>query len=130
MVRISKYEREQLDKFGLIKYRRTGMNPQDATIQVTNKEHVSRDKTYYVTEEPQIMKFLGKFENLNMQKINKTQLKSLMDANMATKDNIQNAGEYKPEAFIYVKENGIILMDKVRKCMLFLGIWKQNNRTY
>lgn len=130
MIRISKYEREQLEKNGLVKYRQVGHNPQDANIQVTNREHMSRDKTYYITEEPRIMKFLGHFEGYNMQKISDMQLKKMMAGNIITNDNVQHSGEYKTGAVVYVKNDGTILMEKVSKFMIYLGIWKANHKSY
>lgn len=128
MIPITKSERKALDNVGLIKYRRVGINAQDANIQIANREHMSRAKTDYITEEPEIMKFLGHFENFNMQRISNSQLKQLKDKGMATEDNIQKVGEYKPTAFIYIKCNGTILMDKIAKYMIFLGIWKNQTK--
>lgn len=61
MIKITKLQKEALEKAGLIKYRKTknGLEIQSPNIYVANKEHLSRSKTYYVVEEPKIMKFLG-----------------------------------------------------------------------
>lgn len=62
MIRISKSEKEALEKAGLIKYRNTtkdGSEISPPNIYVANREHMSRSKTYYVVEEPKIMRFLG-----------------------------------------------------------------------
>lgn len=130
MFPISKYEREKLDSVGLIQYRRVGRNPQDANITVANREHVSRDKTLYVVDEPNhgIKKFLGYFEDCNMQKISNLQLKKLIEEKKATDDNIQHDGEYKEKAFIYVRPDGTILMDKISEYMIFLNIWKNRKK--
>ena len=131
MIRVSKRERKSLEEVGLIKYKRKGVNYQDANIVVANREHLSKSKTSYITEEPEIMKFLGRFEDLNMQKISRSQLKQLEDQEKITDENIQKSGEYKPKAFIYIKNDGIILMDKIAKYMLALGIWKNRiNKQY
>lgn len=52
MIRITKSEKEQLDKEGLIRYKKKGQEP---NIYICNKEHMSRSKTYYVTEERKIL---------------------------------------------------------------------------
>lgn len=61
MIRITKTQKEKLEKAGLIKYRivKNGIEVQSANLYVANKEHMSRSKTYYVVEEPKIMAFLG-----------------------------------------------------------------------
>ena len=59
MIKISKNERNNLKRVGLLKERKIGFNRQDANYTVANREHVGRDKTIYVTEEPEIMLFLG-----------------------------------------------------------------------
>ena len=130
MFPISKYERNKLDSVGLIQYRRVGRNPQDANITIANREHVSRDKTDYVvdTERHEIKKFLGYFEDCNMQKISNAQLKRLVDGAKATDVNIQQDGEYKEKAFIYVRPDGTILMDKISEYMIFLNIWKNRKK--
>ena len=72
MIRITKQEREALDSVGLIRYRRQyGKNIlQDSNLVVTNREHIGKNsKTYYVVEEPAVMKFLGHYEGLNLQRI-------------------------------------------------------------
>ena len=73
MIKISRSQRDALESVGLLKYRRRGFNPEDEKFSVVNKEHVSRDKTYYVVEEPEIMLFLGFYENQNLQIISKRQ---------------------------------------------------------
>lgn len=61
MIKISKSQKEALEKAGLIRYRKTkeGIEIQSPNIYVANREHLSRSKSYYVVEEPKIMKFLG-----------------------------------------------------------------------
>ena len=61
MIRITKSEKEALENAGLIRYRKVkeGIEIQSPNIYVANREHLSRSKTYYVVEEPKIMKFLG-----------------------------------------------------------------------
>ena len=61
MIKISKSQREALENAGLIRYRKVkdGIETESPNIYVANREHLSRSKTYYVVEEPKIMKFLG-----------------------------------------------------------------------
>lgn len=61
MIKISKSQKEALENAGLIRYRKVkdGTEIQSPNIYVANREHLSRSKTYYVVEEPRIMKFLG-----------------------------------------------------------------------
>ena len=61
MIRITKSQKEALEKAGLIRYRKVkdGIEIQSPNIYVANREHTSRSKTYYVVEEAKIMKFLG-----------------------------------------------------------------------
>lgn len=61
MIRISKSQKEALENAGLIRYRKVkdGIEIESPNIYVANREHLSRSKTYYVVEEPKIMKFLG-----------------------------------------------------------------------
>ena len=61
LIRITKSEKEALENAGLIRYRKVkeGIEIQSPNIYVANREHLSRSKTYYVVEEPKIMKFLG-----------------------------------------------------------------------
>ena len=61
MIKISKSQKEALENAGLIRYRKVkdGIETESPNIYVANREHLSRSKTYYVVEEPRIMKFLG-----------------------------------------------------------------------
>lgn len=61
MIKITKSQREALEKAGLIRYRKVknGIEVQAPNIYVANREHLSRSKCYYVVEEAKIMKFLG-----------------------------------------------------------------------
>ena len=61
MIKISKSQREALENAGLIRYRKVknGIETESPNIYVASREHLSRSKTYYVVEEPKIMKFLG-----------------------------------------------------------------------
>lgn len=58
MIRISRSDKDRLEKANLLKHRDKRKN-QDPNYYVANREHMGRDKTYYVVEEPKIMVFLG-----------------------------------------------------------------------
>jgi hypothetical protein len=126
MILIDKFERQALDKVGLLKYRKTGRNPQDQNFQVVNKEHCGRNKRTYVAEEPEVMAFLGHYESLNLQKINETQYKQLVTGGLLTPENSQKWRTYVPNAIAYEDKDGQWRIKKVTKLMLFLGIWKNN----
>ena len=124
MILITKYERKALDEVGLLRYKRTGFNPQDQNFQVVNREHVGRDKSIYVTEEPEIMAFLGHYENLNLQKINESQVNQLVSANMLNDNNMQKWGTYVPNAIAFEDRGGQWRVKKITKIRLYRGIWK------
>lgn len=128
MIKVSKYERKELERVGLLKDRRVGLNPQDANYTVTNREHVGRDKTIYVAEEPEIMLFLGKYDELNLQRISTAQYKKLTDKKILTNENTQFWGEYKVNAICFQDSYGVYRCKKISKIMLELGIWS-NNKT-
>ena len=126
MILITKNERKALDEVGLLRYKRTGFNPQDQNFQVVNREHVGRDKSIYVTEEPEIMAFLGKYDNLNLQKITESQVSQLVSANMLNDNNMQKWGTYVPNAIAFEDREGQWRIKRITKIMLFLGIWKSS----
>ena len=126
MILITKSERKALDSVGLLKYKKTGFNPQDQNFQVVNREHCGRDKSIYVTEEPEIMAFLGRYENLNLQRVNDGQVKQLVSGGFLNDNNMQKWGTYVPNAIAFEDRDGQWRIKKVTKLMLFLGIWKSN----
>lgn len=127
MLLITRDEKNMLDKFGLLKHKRTGLNYQDANFQVANREHPSRAKTYYVVESLDILTTLGKFEKCeNLVKITKEQLNQLESAKLINKDEIQHDGEYVYKAAAFISKDGEVYIHKVAKFLLFLGIWKNN----
>lgn len=131
MIRITKQEKEALEEAGLIRYRRQYGNRivQDSNIVVTNREHVGKNvKTYYIVEEPEIMKFLGYYDNLNLQKINDEQFNLLMEKGLVDENKIQHWGEYKPRAVCYQDQYGEYRIVKVTQLMLALGLWKTNKQ--
>lgn len=128
MILISKEERKALDTVGLLKYKKTGFNPQDQNFQIVNREHCSRDKSIYVTEEPEIMAFLGKYKNLNLQKISDSQLNQLVNASILKENNMQKWGYYVPNAIAFEDSEGQWRIKKITKIMLFLGFWKNTKK--
>jgi len=128
MILITKDQRAALDKVGLLQYKRVGINAQDQNFVVVNKEHVSRDKSYYVVESPEVMLFLGRYENLNLQKIRNDQLKMLQENKMLHDGNMQKWGTYVPNALAFEDEEGQWRIKKVTNLMLALGIWKSNKK--
>jgi len=128
MILITKDQRAALDKVGLLQYKRVGINAQDQNFVVVNKEHMSRDKSYYVVESPEVMLFLGRYENLNLQKIRNDQLKMLQENKMLHDGNMQKWGTYVPNALAFEDEEGQWRIKKVTNLMLALGIWKSNKK--
>ena len=128
MILITKYERAALDKVGLLKYKKTGINAQDQNFVVVNKEHMSRDKSYYVVESPEVMLFLGHYENLNLQKVRKDQLKTLQDKKMLHDGNMQKWGTYVPNAIAFEDAYGQWRIKRITNLMLTLNIWKSNKK--
>ena len=128
MILITKDERAALDKVGLLKYKKTGINAQDQNFVVVNKEHMSRDKSYYVVESPEVMLFLGHYENLNLQKVRKDQLKTLQDKKMLHEGNMQKWGTYVPNAIAFEDAYGQWRIKRITNLMLALNIWKSNKK--
>ena len=90
MIKITKPQKEALEKAGLIRYRkvRNGVEIESPNIYVANREHLSRSKTYYVVEEAKIMKFLGYWKDTGFKK-NKN------------RNNNRNFNNYKKKDFTY-----------------------------
>lgn len=130
MIKISKNERNFLEDVGLIRYRKTNKNgiiTQDANLVVCNKEHVGKNaKTYYVVETFEILAFLGKFSEINVQKITATQLDILKNKGYATDKNIQTWGTYIPGALVYQDADGQYYVRKIAKILLDSGIWSNS----
>lgn len=128
MIKISKQERNELERVGLLKSRRVGIHAQDANYTIANKEHCSRDKTVYVAEEPEIMLFLGKYDELNLQRISVNQYNRLVEKKILTPANTQTWMDYVPNAICFQDAFGVWRCKKISKIMLELGIWS-NNKT-
>lgn len=124
MICISKREREELERVGLLQHRRTGFNAQDANFTVVNREHLSRSKKTYVVEDEKILLYLGRYDGLNLQNISERQVNQLLKSGEITEDKIQRWKEYKPAAVCFQDYEGHWRMRKVSKLMITLGIWK------
>ena len=127
MIKISRSQRDALESVDLLEYRRIGNNHQDQNFSVVNKEHVSRDKTYYVVEEPEIMLFLGFYENQNLQIISKRQYDQGITSKLFNESQVQKWGEYNPNAIVFIDYAGRYRVKRIAKIMIGLGIWKPNN---
>ena len=128
MIKVNKAEREALESVGLLRSRRTGYNACDANYTVVNREHLGRSKKTYVTEEPEIMLFLGRYEGLNLQRINQHQYKELWDKGFLNRSNIQTWGRYTPNAIAFQDAFGQWRIKKISKLMFELGIWTNNRQ--
>lgn len=131
MIRITKQERQALEKVGLVRYRKQyGYKIiQDSNLVVTNREHIGKNsKTYYIVEEPVVMRFLGYYDGLNMQKINESQYQLLLEKGLLNENKIQHWGEYKPGAICFENQYGERRIMKVTQLMLALNLWKTNKQ--
>lgn len=126
MILISKQEREALDKAGILQYHRKLKNGgfNDANFVVVNRQHNGRTKHTYVTELPEVLAFLGKYDSMNLQKITNEQLEVLKKDKLVTDKTIQKWGEYNPDATVYIDEDGCPRIKKVTSYMKKLGYWK------
>ncbi len=128
MVKITKTEREALERVGLLRHKRTGYNACDPSFYVANKEHTGRNKHTYIVESPEVMKFLGRYEDQNLQRINEKQYESLCEAGLITEENTQYWGKYNPKAICYQNQFGEFRIAKITSLMMHLGLWKDNKR--
>lgn len=125
MIPITQQQRKDLEAVGLFKHRRSGLHPQDSNFQITNKEHPSRAKTYYIVEEGETMRFLQYWDKCNnIQRIMPYHLESLKQQGLVNDDKIQKPKTYVPNALIYIANNGDIYMERATKLMIALGFWK------
>lgn len=132
MIRISKTMRNELERVGLIKYKKIGYNAQDPNLVVTNREHVGKNaKTYYVVEEPEILIYLQLYDELNipLQRIRQDQVKYLLDNNIIDENMIQKPKEYRPNAIVFLDDEGQYRCKKVTAIMVALGYWKANKKS-
>lgn len=132
MLRISKTQRNELERVGLIKYKRTGFHPQDPNLVITNREHVGKNaKTYYIVEEPEILIYLQRYDELNtpLQKIRPDQVNALLETGVINEDMIQKPKEYKPKAVVFLDDEGQYRCKKVTAIMVALGYWKTNKKS-
>lgn len=131
MIKVSKYEREELERVGLLRHRKVGHNSHDANFTVVNREHNGRSKKTYVEEDPEIMLFLGKYQGMNLQRVTYKQFKELLSKKLVSRDKLQNWGAYVPNAEAFEDSYGVWRVRKLPAIMMELGIWSENkNRTY
>lgn len=128
MIKVNKAERNALESVGLLRSRKVGYNACDANYTVVNREHLGRSKKTYVTEEPEIMLFLGKYDGMNLQMINESQLKKLQEKGMLNEQNMQRWMQYVPNAIAFQDAFGQWRIKKVTKIMIELGLWKDNRQ--
>lgn len=124
---ITKYDRDRLERVGLIKYKITGVtgsNVQDPNITICGRGQSSRAKTIYITEDVETMRFLGRWEKGNVQKITKKQFDKLTVGNFINEKTTQQYDTYIPKAKCYISYNGDIYIIKESAMMIFLDIWK------
>ena len=129
MIRVSKLERDALDKVGLIQYRkvRNGHIINDSTLKVCNREHVGKNcKTYYVVASFEVLAFLGRMEGLNLQRISPYQLNTLEKAGYVNDKNKQTWGTYVPEALVFQDMTGQWWVRKIASMLIETGIWTAN----
>lgn len=128
MVKITKSEREALERVGLLRHKKVGYNACDPSFYVANKEHTGRNKHTYIVESPEVMKFLGRYEDQNLQRINEKQYESLCEAGLVNEKNTQYWGQYNPKAICYQSQFGEFRIAKITPLMMHLGLWKDNKR--
>ena len=119
---INKYDKKRLEKVGLWKHKRNGRHSQESNFSVCNKQHNSRAKTYYVVEDPEIMRFLGIWEKGNVVKINQEQFKKLQELKILHEKNIQKYNTYIPYAKCFISNTGDIYISREKKILSALGI--------
>ncbi len=125
MIRVSKSVRNELERVGLLRFRKDGLSPVEPNLVVTNREHVGKNvKTYYVVEEPEILLYLQMYDTLNLQKIKPDQVQMLLNKGLITNDSIQLPREYKPNAVVFRDDAGQYRCKKVTNIMIALGYWK------
>lgn len=128
MIKITNSERKSLERVGLLKHKKTGFRTSDPNFYVANKEHTGRNKHTYIVETPEVMKFLGYYDGMNLQRINEKQFELLYENGYVNDKNIQKWGEYNPKAICYENAFGEYRVIKITSIMLFLGLWKDNKR--
>ena len=126
MVMINKQERQALDKYGLIKYKKVhnGVVVEEPSLVVTNKEHVGKNaKSYYVVESFPVLAFLGKLDGLNLQKVTDSQLEHLKEKGFLNDSNMQKYQTYVPGAIAFQNGEGQWYLKKIAKLLIEAGVW-------
>lgn len=88
---------------------------------VTNKTHRSSQKTYYVTENRQILQYLGYYTQANCLEITEQQYTHLLKANLII---VQYQGTYIPHANCFISYSNQIFIIKEYKLLSYLGLLK------
>jgi len=127
MILVTKSERKALDDAGVLTYRRRLKNGgwEDANFTVVNRQHNSRDKSTYVVETPEILAFLGRYDDMNLQVIRPEQLQILREKGLIHDKDVQHVGEYNPDATVFIDREGKIRCKKVTSYMFELKIWRK-----
>jgi len=127
MIRITKRERDELKRVGLLKEKLqpSRKHPsQDANFVVVNLSHSGRSKHTYITETTDVLIFLGKWDAVNcLQKIRPEQLNELKQKGAITEEQIQKPHEYKPDAVAFIGNDGQARIYKTASLMKAIGIW-------
>lgn len=123
MIAVTKQEKELLEDAGLLQLKKHSF--EDQNFVVVNKKHKSRQKNYFVVEEPEILLFLGRYDNFNLQKIWPNQMEKLIREGLIKQNQIQKWHTYVPNALAFEDGNGQWRIKKIQSLMLFLGIWKK-----
>ena len=129
MIRITKQQRIAMEKVGLLAQKRyvKGEGWVDSNFVIVNRQSSGARKHTYVTETPEILMYLQKYDGFNLQLIRPNQLKTLKSKGLITDDLIQKPGEYKPGAIVFIDNSGQARMKKVTSLMIELGIWKSRD---
>lgn len=128
MIPVSKQERKDLERVGLLRYRKTGHNPQDQNFTVTNRNGRSAAKTIYVTESYGILAFLGRWEALNLMLIWPNQLQRLKDQGVIKENQVQEWGTYNPRALAFIDRDGQCRVKKTYEIRQALGKTKKSEQ--
>lgn len=72
------------------------------------------------------MLFLGKYQGMNLQRVNQKQFKTLINKKLVARDAIQKWGTYVPNAVAFEDSYGNWRVKKIPKIMFELGIWSEN----
>lgn len=118
MIKIDQAQIKKLKDVGLL---REKTDSQEPNYTVANKEHPSRAKTYYLTEEIPQMRFLGFFCDNKVFKINSEQLNKILQKYPNIE--IQTMNQYNPKAKIYNYDAQNVYAVKEPEILKILNNW-------